>query len=274
MNTSLKDVERLGIKKAFGNEWLKIVSIKLILDGSVSGLTAALYEPYNDSTNETGILIMSREELEDLITRIHNYGFQVSVHANGDKAIDMVLDSFENLKDQPIEGRRHRIEHCSLLNPTRIRRIKELGLVPVLFAAYPYYHGDKIKPAFGTERVKWLMACRSLIDSGVRIAGHSDYPASPFNPLLGIHSVVNRRTEKGFPFSPEQAISVEEALRMYTIDAAYASFDEEVKGSIEPGKYADFVVLEENPLKLAKDRIKDIKVVMTIVNGKIVYSKK
>jgi hypothetical protein len=117
------------------------------------------------------------------------------------------------------------------------------------------------------------MACRSLIDAGVTIAGHSDYPASPYNPLLAIHSLVNRRTERGIPFSLNQAITVCEALRMYTIDAAYASFDEGSKGSIEPGKFADLTILQENPLTIARDQIKNIEVLMTIVNGKIVYQK-
>jgi predicted amidohydrolase YtcJ len=209
-----------------------------------------------------------------LIERIHRLGFQVSVHANGDKAIDRILDIFENvLRTFPRLDHRHRIEHCSLLSQERIKRIKALNLIPIIFAAYPYYHGDKILPAFGLERVEWMMACRSLIDAGVTIAGHSDYPASPYNPLLAIHSLVNRRTERGIPFSPNQAITVYEALRMYTIDAAYASFDEKSKGSIEPCKFADLTILSENPLTVARDRIKNIEVLMTIANGKIVYQK-
>ncbi|MCZ2845563.1 MAG: amidohydrolase family protein, partial [Candidatus Bathyarchaeota archaeon] len=197
------------------------------------------------------------------------------VHANGDRAIDMVLDVFEHvLKKNPKKDHRHRIEHCSLLNPQRIKRIKSLGLVPVIFAAYPFYHGDKIHPAFGPERVEWLMACRSLLDAGVKIAGHSDFPASPFNPLLAIHSLVNRKTERGIPFSPNQAITVPEALRMYTIDAAFASFDESIKGSIEPGKYADLTILQDNPLTVEKEKLKEISVVMTIVKGQIKHKNK
>jgi predicted amidohydrolase YtcJ len=121
--------------------------------------------------------------------------------------------------------------------------------------------------------VEWLMACRSLIDAGITIAGHSDFPASPYNPLLAIHSLVNRETEGGISFSPNQAITTYEALRMYTIDAAFASFDDKVKGSIEPGKFADLTILQENPLTVAKERLKTIQVLMTIVNGQIVYEK-
>lgn len=272
IDTCLDALEQLGLKRAFGNNWLKIMAVKLILDGSVSGLTAALYDPYVGRPDDRGILLMERKELNTMIYRIHTAGFQVSIHANGDKAIDLVLDAFETaLEKAPQENHRHRIEHCSLLSPERVERIKKLGLVPVIFAAYPYYHGDKILPAFGPERVQWLMACKALINAGVRIAGHSDYPASPYNPLLGIHSLVNRVTEKGRPFSREQAITVEEALRMYTIDAAYASFDEGIKGSIEPGKLADLVILRENPLEVATEKLKEIKVAMTIVGGEIVY---
>jgi predicted amidohydrolase YtcJ len=272
IHTCLDELEQLGLKRGFGNNRLKIMAVKLILDGSVSGLTAALYDPYVGRPDDRGILLMDEKALKEMITRIHTAGFQVSVHANGDKAIDLVLDAFEAALEQaPQENHRHRIEHCSLLSPERVARIKTLGLVPVIFAAYPYYHGDKILPAFGPARVKWLMACRALIDAGVRIAGHSDYPASPYNPLLGIHSLVNRVTERGQPFSREQAITVEEALRMYTIDAAYASFDEGIKGSIEPRKLADFVIVRENPLEVAKGNLKDIKVAMTIVGGELVY---
>ncbi len=273
INTHLDQLEEVGLLRGFGNSQLKIMAVKILLDGSVSGLTAALYKPYI-GTNDTGILLMEKEKLAKLIERIHRLGFQVSVHANGDKAIDMVLDIFERvLQTFPRLDHRHRIEHCSLLSPERIQRIKALNLIPIIFAAYPYYHGDKIYPAFGLERVKWMMACRSLIDAGVTIAGHSDYPASPYNPLIAIHSLVNRRTERGSPFSPNQAITVYEALRMYTIDAAYASFDEQFKGSIEPGKFADLVILQENPLTVAKDKIKNIQVLMTIGNGKIIYQK-
>jgi hypothetical protein len=273
INTYLDQLEEVGLLRGFGNSRLKIMAVKVLLDGSVSGLTAALYEPYI-GTKDRGILLMAKKKLEKLIERIHRLGFQVSVHANGDKAIDIVLDIFERvLKTYPRIDHRHRIEHCSLLSPQRIQRIKALGMVPVIFAAYPYYHGDKIYPAFGPKRVEWLMACRSLIDAGVTIAGHSDFPASPYSPLLAIHSLVNRKTEEGLPFSPNQAITIFEAIRMYTIDAAFASFDEKVKGSIEPGKFADLTILQENPLTIVKEQIKTIQVLMTIVNGQIVYKK-
>lgn len=273
INTYLDQLEEIGLLRGFGNSQLKIMAIKILFDGSVSGLTAALYEPYI-GTKDKGILLMEKEKIENLIQRIHKLGFQVSVHANGDRAIDIVLDVFERvLKANPRFDHRHRIEHCSLLSQQRIQRIKALNLVPVIFAVYPYYHGDKIYPAFGAKRVEWMMACRSLIDAGVTIAGHSDYPASPFNPLLAIHSLVNRRTEGGIPFSPNQAITVLEALRMYTIDAAFASFDEKTRGSVEPGKFADLTILQENPLTVAREQIKNIQVLMTIVNGQIVYEK-
>ncbi len=274
INSYLDRLEEAGLLRGFGNEHLKIMAIKVLLDGSVSGLTAALYEPYI-GTEDKGILLMEKDDIERIIERIHKLGFQISIHANGDRAIDIALDIFERVLEKiPLKDHRHRIEHCSLLSPRRIQRIKKLGLIPVIFATHPYYHGDKILPAFGPERAKWLMACRSLLDAGVKIVGHSDFPASPYNPLLAIHSLVNRKTERGIPFSTNQAITVSEALRMYTIDAAYASFDESVKGSIEPGKYADLAILQDNPLTVEKEKIKEIHVVMTIVNGKIIYENK
>jgi len=271
----LPELKRLGFHTGFGNEYLKIGPIKIIADGAMAGRTAALYKPYTDNPNSYGILAVDVETLDDVVSEAHKAGFQLAVHANGDKAIDLALKAYEKaLKELPKENHRHRIEHCSVVNPETIKRIKRLGVTPILFAAYPYYHGEKLIPAFGPERVRWLMAYRSFLDENVKVASHSDFPCSPYPPLLGMHSIVNRVTMGGKPFSPEQRITPKEALRTYTNYAAYSTFEEKIKGSIEPGKLADLVVLSENPLTISPEKIKDISVETTIVGGKIVYQKR
>jgi len=271
----LHELKTLRLLTGFGNDYLRIGPIKIIVDGAMAGRTAALYKPYTDNPDSYGILAIDIEKLNEVISDAHEAGFQLAVHANGDKAIDLTLKAFEKaLKEFPRKNHRHRIEHCSVVNPKIIERIKRLGIMPILFAVYPYYHGDKLIPAFGSDRVSWLMAYRSFLDEGVKVASHSDYPCSPYPPLLGIYSIVNRVTMEGNPFGTEQRITPKEALHTYTTYAAYSTFEENIKGSIELGKLADLVVLSENPLTTPPKKIKDIDVETTIIGGKIVYQKR
>lgn len=270
----LPDILKIGLFPGFGNDWLKIMSIKIVTDGAVSGRTAAVKEPYLHRPNFYGILTMTKDELRKIVLPAHKAGFRVSVHANGDRAIEQYLDVIEEaLKEHPRKDHRHRDIHCSVIDPTLLERIKKLGVIPTIFGAYPYYHGDKIIQAFGNERLQWMFAAKSFLDAGIKVAAHSDYSASPYSPLMGIHSLVNRRTAKGKIIGKNQKISVMEAIKMYTINAAYHSFEEEVLGSIEENKLADMVVLSEDILTVSTERIIDILVDMTIVGGKIVYQR-
>jgi hypothetical protein len=160
-----------------------------------------------------------------------------------------------------------------VINPELVDRIKQLGMLPTLFGAYPYYHGDKLIPAFGEKRLEWMFAARSFLDKGVKVSANSDYDASPFPPLMGIHALVNRKTKAGKPIGRQQKISVMEALKLYTINAAYHSFDEDLLGSIEPGKCADLVVLGEDILTVPTETIIDIPIDMTIVGGKVIHDR-
>jgi hypothetical protein len=271
----LPELKVLRLLTGFGNDYLRIGPIKIVVDGAVTGRTAALCNPYTDKPNYYGILAIDLEKLTEVICEAHKAGFQIAVHANGDRAIDFALKSFEKaFKNFPRKNHRHRIEHCSVVNRGLIERIKRLEIIPILFAAYPYYHGDKLISAFGSERVPWLMAYRSFLDEGVKVASHSDFPCSPYSPLLGMHSIVNRVTMEGKLFGPEQRVTPKEALRTYTTYAVYSTFEENVKGSVEPGKLADLVVLSENPLKIPPEKIKEIQVETTIIGGKIVYRRK
>ena len=213
---------------------------------------------------------MTQEELDNKVFEVHEAGFQLAPHANGDRAIDMLLDSYEKaLNRLPRENHRHRIEHCTVVTPGILRRIKKLGLVVVPHSyIYQLLSGDKMK-AFGS-RISMMFAHRSFLDYGIPVAGNSDNP-DPLDPLLGIQTMVTRKTKDGEVLGPEQRISAEEAIRIYTLGGAYASFEENMKGSIEVGKLADFVVLSNDPTKVSADTIKDIKVEKTIIGGKIVY---
>jgi predicted amidohydrolase YtcJ len=184
----------------------------------------------------------------------------------------MYLDIMEEIQEKyPRNDPRNRIIHCTVINPELVDRIKGLDMLPTIFGAYPYYHGDKLIPAFGEERLESMFAARSFLDAGVKVTGHSDYSASPFPPLMAIHALVNRTTKGGKPIGQTQKISVMEALKLYTVNAAYHSFDEDSLGSIENGKWADIVVLGEDILTVSPETIVDIPIDMTIVGGKVIY---
>ena len=271
----LSNMVKMGLLPQYGNEWIQVNGTKTNLDGAISARTAWVSEPYLHRPNYYGEAAITREELHELVMNMHTAGLRIIVHANGDKAIEMFLDVMEEaLKEYPREDHRNRIEHCTVLTPTLLRRVKELGILPTIFGAYAYYHGDKILPAFGAERLNRMFAARSFLDAGIKVGAHSDHSASPYPPLLGIHGLVNRKSVSGQPVGPRQKISVMEALKLYTLNGAYHSFEEDKLGSIEPGKLADMVVLGEDILTVPTEAIKDIPIDMTIVDGKTVYERK
>ena len=202
--------------------------------------------------------------------RVHEAGFQLAIHSNGDREIDMVLDALEAaLKASPRDDHRHRIEHCSIVNPRILERIKRLGVVLALHS-YVYEHGDKME-AYGPPRWKMMHVNRTALELGIPVAGNSDAPVSAPHPMLRIQSMVTRRSAEGKVYGPEQRVTVEQAIRIWTHGSAFAAFDEDVKGSIVTGKLADFVILSDDPTQVAPEAIKDITVEKTIVEGKIVF---
>jgi predicted amidohydrolase YtcJ len=202
---------------------------------------------------------------------MHKAGFQVAIHANGDLAIDMVLTAYEKAqREHPRPNSRHRIEHCTLVNPDLLSRMKNLGTIATPFCTYIYHHGDKMK-FYGEERLEWMFAQRSFIDSGVVSTGATDYPPGPYEPLMGIQACVTRTDREGNLWGASQRIGVEEALRLYTQNGAYASFEEDTKGSIEVGKLADLVVLSQDITTVDPFSIIDIPIEQTIINGKAVF---
>ena len=260
-----------GIKTGFGDELLRVGGIKMVADGAIATRTAYLSEPYEGSMCDHGILAMESAEIEQQVMDMHKAGFQVCIHANGDATIDMVLTAYERAhKAHPRTDTRHRIEHCTLVNPDLLARMKALGVVATPFCTYVYHHGEKMR-YYGEQRLEWMFAQRSFIDSGVVSTGATDYPPGPFEPLLGIQSCVTRTDSTGKEWGINQRVSVEEALRLYTLNGAYASFEENIKGSVEVGKLADLVVLGSDPTQIDPLGIKDIQIMRTILGGKTVY---
>jgi predicted amidohydrolase YtcJ len=259
-----------NISTGFGDEWIRVGGVKFVADGSASERTMRMSTPYVGTT-DYGILTMTQDQLYEAIDDAHSHNFQVGVHANGDVTIDMVLKAYERaLQKWPDPNRRHRIEHCTLVNPDLIRRIKASGVIPTPFWTYVYYHGEKWVE-YGDAKVASMFAHKSFLDAGIRVPGASDYTPGPFEPLMALQSMVTRKDYKGRVWGPNQKVTVDEALTIATINGAYASFEENLKGSITSGKLADFVVLEKDPHDVEPDQIMHIKVNRTAVGGKTVY---
>lgn len=268
-----QELKTAGIRSGFGDDRLRIGGLKLVCDGSASERTMRMSQPYVGRPNDYGILVTPPDKLNEQVAEAHAAGWQVGVHANGDVAIDMVLNAYElALRLHPRTDPRHRIEHCTLVNPALLKRIATQGVIPTPFYTYVYYHGDKWAQ-YGEERVRWMFAHRSFLDHGIRVAGASDYVPGPFEPLMAIQSMVTRTDYRGRVWGENQRITVPEALRVCTLHGAYASFEERLKGSITAGKLADFVMLEQDPHAVEPTRIKDIKVARTVVGGRTVFPK-
>ena len=264
-------LKQAGIRTGFGDEWLRIGAVKFGADGSASERTMRMSTPYVGRPGDYGIQTMSAEEIQQNVEDAHRAGFQIGVHANGDVTIDLVLDAYERVQREfPRPDSRHRIEHCTLVNPELIARIKAAGVIPTPFYTYAYYHGDKWAE-YGPDKLRWMFAHRSFLDAGIPVPGASDYMPGPFEPMMALQSMVTRRDYAGREWGPNQKVTVDEALRICTINGAHASFEEKSKGSITPGKLADFVMLAEDPHTVDPLKLKDIKVVRTVVGGRIMH---
>ncbi len=271
----VNDYIKIGLHTGFGDDRFKLGPIKVMIDGSSSGPTAATLEPYAVNPNDSGILSMTQEQVDDIILRAHATGWQVTSHAVGDRAVTMIVDAIEKaLTAFPREDHRHRIEHCAMINDELLSRIKKLGIVPIPQPIFLYEFGDGYMRNYGKERAYRMFTCKSFLDREITAAGSSDCPITFSNPLLNMHLAVNRATQTGQVINPEERISLQQALRMFTYNGAYANFDEENKGSIEVGKLADLAVLSESLSDVPPDRIRDVRVDMTIIDGKIVYERK
>jgi predicted amidohydrolase YtcJ len=260
-----------GIRTGFGDDRLRIGAVKYGADGSASERTMRMTTPYVGRPDDYGILTMTPEEIHAAAEEAHRAGFQIGIHANGDETIGYVLDAYERVQTLwPRPDARHRIEHCSLVNPRLLQRIKAAGVIPTPFYTYVYYHGDKWAE-YGPEKMQWMFAHRSFLDYGIPVPGASDYMPGPYEPMMALQSLVTRTDYAGREWGSNQRVTVDEALRICTLNGAYASFEESIKGSITAGKLADFVMLAEDPHDVDPMRLKDIRVVRTVVGGTTVY---
>jgi predicted amidohydrolase YtcJ len=247
---------------------LKLRGVKILADGSLGARTAALKEPYTDAPSNNGILLYSRNQLRALVEEIVEESLQLVIHAIGDRTIETVLEVLENtMPDHRKTNQRHRIEHVSVLNPNLLKRMKRIGIIA---SVQPHFAVSDtwILKRLGKGRARWTYVLRSLFDEGIRVIGGSDAPVEPVSAIYGIHAAVAREA------FPEECLTVDEALQIYTRDAAYGSFEENLKGSLEASKLADLIVVSQDPLGVAPELLKEITVETTILGGQVVFSQK
>ena len=260
-----------GVRTGLGDDWVRVGGCKLVADGSISERTARLSKPYLGRPTDFGILVRNEAELYEQAKTAHLAGWQLGTHTNGDVAIDLMLRVYERLqKEYPKRDPRYRLEHCTVVNPDLIARMKRQGVIPTPFSTYVYYHGEKMKE-YGSDRLNWMFALRSFLDAGIPATQASDYPPGPFEPMMALQSEVTRTSISGTVWGQSQRITVEEAIRVGTVNGAYAGFDEHRKGSIEAGKLADLVVLGKDPREVDPHELIKIPVERTMVGGRWVH---
>jgi hypothetical protein len=238
----------------------------ILLDGDVGPHTAALLEPYADDPNSCGSLYHTQEEVDAFVLRAHQAGLQIAMHAVGDAAVEQALNAYEAaLTAYPREDHRHRIEHCEVIQEDQIRRAQRLGVALAIQPPFNHFWPHTTYyPLLGEDRAWKADPVRSLVRPGLLLAGGSDSTVTPLGPLIGVHAAVNHS-------NPAERIGVQEALALYTINAARIGFTESDRGSLQVDKLGDFAVLAEDPFQVEPERIKDIPVDMTVLGGEVVY---
>ena len=269
----LEDMIKNGIRSGFGDEWIRFgATSEHTVDGSFSERTMALSTPYKGvSPPYYGNLTESQDVLNEWAERVHRAGIQLNCHANGDVAIDRVLTAYERaLKAFPRPDARPKITHCTLVNPDILRRMAAMDVVPAVFSTYLYYNADKFT-YYGEDMLKWSLAYRSFIDSKIKASTGSDFSPGPFAPLMALQGMVTRKGWNDESWGLNQRVNIDEALRIGTLNGAYCAHEEAIKGSITSGKLADFVMLADDPHTVDIQKVKDIKIVRTVVGGRTVY---
>jgi predicted amidohydrolase YtcJ len=261
-----------GVRTGLGDARLRLGAFKVMTDGSSSGPTAATREPYASNCQDCGILYWEQAELDELLGRAHRLGFQCTVHAVGDRAIEQTLDAMDRAqREAPRAGLRHRIEHCGICPGDLQARVHAQRIIPIMQPAFFWEFGDGYIANYGQVRADTMFPARSLLARGVPVAGSSDAPVTRQAPLLGIEQALTRATMDGQVCGPDERVDLTAAIRMHTINGAFASFEEDLKGSLEPGKLADLVVLAEDLTRVPSTLIRQVPVVMTVSGGRVVY---
>ncbi|GAA5120814.1 amidohydrolase [Pseudonocardia adelaidensis] len=261
----------LGIRTGFGDDRLRIGPMKIFTDGSLVARTAAMRDPFCDRHSH-GYLQDDPELLRSRILGAHATGWRVAAHAIGDRAIDLALDAIADMqRAHPRPDARPRIEHAAVTSPEQVARMAELGVTPVPQPRFLHEIGDTMAAAVGPDRSAGLYRHASFLRAGLRVPGSSDRPVAAGAPLLGMQSMVLRRSASGAVIGPDERVDAATALRAYTLDAAWVAGEERERGSITPGKLADFVLLTDDVTAVEPDRIGDVGVVATFVGGQCVH---
>jgi predicted amidohydrolase YtcJ len=263
-----------GVEQGLGDDRLRVGPIKIFIDGSLIGRTAAVTQPFlNDPRDDNlGLTMMPKEEFEDIVMRAHGGGYQIAVHAIGDRGIDWVLDAYEKaLTAHPRADHRHRIEHCGICRPDILDRIARLGVIAVSQPVFIIEYGDGFIRHLGMDRIQLTYPFRSFLERGIRLVFSSDCPVSHFAPLKSIQAAVTERTSSGQSYALEEAVTVEEALEMYTTAGAYATFEDDRKGALKAGMLADFAILAEDPRAVDPLALMELEVSATVIDGETVY---
>jgi predicted amidohydrolase YtcJ len=266
-----------GPLNTYGHDMYALRAVKLYADGALGSRGAALLAPYTDDPHSHGLLFHSNREIDAMIAKAMKKGYQVNVHAIGDAGNRQILDTFaEEIPAHHGQALRHRIEHAQVVAPADIPRFKSIGIIPSMQPTHATSDKNMAEQRIGPERIKGAYAWRTFLAQGSRIACGSDFPVEAPNPFFGIHAAVTRQDAAGNPIAgwyPEQEMSLKEAFRCFTLDAAYAGHQEKTLGSLEAGKYADFIVIDRDLFKISPYDIHDIAVLETWVGGRQVYRK-
>ena len=283
-----QDIERIPFVTGMGDEWFRVGPIKVVADGGILIGTAYLREPYGthtgiygyDDPEYRGVLSVPRENLIEMARVANRLGWQMTAHTTGGGATDALLDAYEAAnRDRPIADRRFTVTHGNFPNAQAIERARRLGVAFDSQPAWLHLDGAAIKDVFGPERMRDFLPLKSMFDAGVIVAGGSDHmirfdsrtAINPYNPFFGMWMAITRKTVDGATLGPDQAVTRDQALRMWTLNGAWMTFEEKTKGSIEPGKLADMVVISRDYLHCPVDEIKDIEALLTVVGGQVVY---
>ncbi|RMF88795.1 MAG: amidohydrolase [Nitrospinota bacterium] len=267
-------IEEMGVYTGLGDHRLRIDAVKMMPDGGVGDRTAAMYEPYEGEPNNYGQFVVDPAEFQAAVQWCHERGWSVETHACGDRMTDIAVEAYASAfrqRETPLI--RHRVHHAYLPTPKALATMATYGIVAIMNPPFLYNLGESYIRSIGHARAARMKPMRTYLEQGVPLAGSSDSPVTDYNPFVGIYSAVNRHTVAGTPLDQSERLSVEEALRMYTLGSAYVTFEEGIKGSLEAGKLADLVVLDRDILTVPVATLKEIQVEMTMVEGKVVYQK-
>lgn len=274
LDETLEAMTALGLRTGFGDERLRIGPAKLFADGSIGGRTARMRRPFLGESENVGLWMMPPAELKEKVLRAHRAGFQVGIHAIGDAAVELVIDAYEAAqRDDPRPDPRHRIEHCSIVDEGLIRRIAAIGAVPIPGTSFLRHFREAYWQNIGEERLRHAYGLATFARHGIVAAASSDAPVVPTSATAGLQTMVTRRDIAGRPVWPEEAVPLADALRVYTTNGAYASFEEGIKGRLTPGLLGDVTVFESDLFAVDPNDLAAVKIDLTIVDGEVAYAR-